>query len=90
MLRRFHIEAISKNHVENSLIFHRFLKSNRREVIHLESMLPFPRGFAFHNRRNIDGLSTWNFDVESMPNRPSRAHWVMPMCVIPQHLFCIN
>ena len=36
----------------------------------------FPRGFAFQNRCNFYEVSTWNFDVESMENRPRCVHWV--------------
>ena len=66
---------IGKNHVESSPIFHRFWKSTRRRVIHVESMSFFPCGFAFYNRWNADELSTWKFDVESMVNRRRCTHW---------------
>ena len=39
-----------KIHVEKSSIFHRFWKSNRREVIHVESMSSFWREFVISTR----------------------------------------
>ena len=46
--------------------FHQFLSSNPRRNFFVKSMSEFLRGFAFQNWWNIDELSTWKFDVESM------------------------
>ena len=60
---------IESFHVESSLKFHRFRKSNLRRNYDINSTWKFLRGFDFQNRRNIDEFSAWislyRFDVES-------------------------
>ena len=73
-----------KIHVEKSSIFHRFWKSNRREVIHVESMSSFSREFAFHNWWNIIELSSWNFDIKLMSYRRRCVHWCVSIVYFEQ------
>ena len=74
-----HIDSISKQqrkiHVESSTDILSILKFESTSSYSRRINTIISTWTAFHNRWNIDRLSIWDFDVESMANQRSCVRW---------------